>query len=557
MQDDRPDDMDFIPELLELMPLSASDVLICDGPALARAYRLLNPTARITAIGAADPEIVDAVIDGRVETLPKSRIGGPFDLVVINETLGALNDPARLLGRLSARMRPGGHLVTSYRNDVHWLRMRARLEGKAVSRDALTPDGAAGMLADAGLTLRRVRGHRQHMPAGQDRQWFDGMLQAGLTSGCESDQMESRLAVTHYVSVATRPEEDGSFQKAMRFHQVELAAGMEVRTRIPATALSAEPSLHVTTVFKRYEVPDVGSAGGVLLLQRPRISDPKRLVDYVASCQKRGIVVIVEYDDDPTLVSRVLKRDDTPEIYRRNIALAHAVQTSTASLAEQFRKSNPEVMFFPNVAGQLPPLRQHRAGAVRVLFGALNRSRTAELAAEFAPSIAALPDACFEVVHDRAFFDALPAENKNFLSRMKYDRYLDLMGRCDICLMPLEGLPEELGKSDVKWVEAASRGAIAIGSPAVYEGTIRHGENGFITREPGDWSRLLIELAADPALRNRVAATAWAEVRDSRMMAQQVAARRDWYHDLMMRRDEIFANAIRRSPALVEALAAG
>ena len=104
---------------------------------------------------------------------------------------------------------------------------------------------------------------------------------------------------------------------------------------------------------------------------------------------------------------------------------------------------------------------------------------------------------------------------------------------------------------------AAALGAIAIGSPAVYEGTIRHGENGFITREPGDWSRLLIELAADPALRNRVAATAWAEVRDSRMMAQQVAARRDWYHDLMMRRDEIFANAIRRSPALVEALAAG
>lgn len=59
MQHDRPDDMDFIPELLELMPLSARDVLICDGPALARAYRLLNPTARITAIGAADPEVVD------------------------------------------------------------------------------------------------------------------------------------------------------------------------------------------------------------------------------------------------------------------------------------------------------------------------------------------------------------------------------------------------------------------------------------------------------------------------------------------------------------------
>lgn len=92
----------------------------------------------------------------------------------------------------------------------------------------------------------------------------------------------------------------------MRFHQVELAAGMEVRTRIPATALSAEPSLHVTTVFKRYEVPDVGSAGASCCCNDRAYPTPNGWWTMLHSCQKRGIVAIAEYDDDPTLVAQVM-----------------------------------------------------------------------------------------------------------------------------------------------------------------------------------------------------------------------------------------------------------
>ena len=65
----------------------------------------------------------------------------------------------------------------------------------------------------------------------------------------------------------------------------------------------------------------------------------------------------------------------------------------------------------------------------------------------------------------------------------------------------------------------------AIASPTVYAATIQDGQNGFLAREDADWSRLLIALGQDPALRHQVAATAWGQVRAGRMMAGQVATR--------------------------------
>lgn len=416
----------------------------------------------------------------------------------------------------------------------------------------LSQDGLHALLNDAGFVLRRMRARRPD-PGGAEAEIWLGALDglAGAT-GIDRPRLRQRLLASDFVAVAVRPPDPGP---PLRLHQIELARGMDVRTRIPAEALTADPVLNVTTSDRVLTLPDMGPEGGVIIVQRPRVSDPERMLDYVARCQRRGIVVVIEYDDDPSLVARVMPRADVPSIYDHNMSLAHAIQTSTPSLAAQFGRVNPEVAIFANAAEDLPPLRAHAPGPLRVLFAALHRTRTAETAALFAPAIAALPDLEFDVVFDRAFFDALPTGRKRFHKLLPYRDYLALMGRSDVALMPLEGLPEELGKSDVKWVEAASRSTVAVASPPVYAQTIRDGENGFLARTDDDWSRLLIELGRNPDLRNRVAATAWDQVRDGRMMAGQVAARRDWYLDLYRRRDQLFTDALRRSPALADRLA--
>ena len=94
---------------------------------------------------------------------------------------------------------------------------------------------------------------------------------------------------------------------------------------------------------------------------------------------------------------------------------AHAVQTSTLALGGAYRPHNPEVALFPNCAFELQPFPA-RTGPLRVFLGALNRERmTGRVAAALAGFCAAHPEAEFAVMHDRAFFDALPTARRLLL----------------------------------------------------------------------------------------------------------------------------------------------
>lgn len=544
----------FIPELLALMPLSAREVLMAGGSALAEAYHRRNPAARLTGFGPVEIAGFDRFVTGDPARLGRAELAaGPgYDLVVLEGTLAQMPDPGKLLRRLRKLLRPGGTLVASSPNRAYWRHLSGVIGDEAGGETGLGQQEFQALIGDAGFALRRIRARRPETETTEARAWLGALEALAEATGLDVPSLRQRVTASDFVISAMQPPDPG---RPLNLHLMELALGMDVRTRIPAEALTAEPLLHVTTSRKVLTMPELGPRGGVIVVQRPRVSDPERMLDYVARCQQQGIVVVIEYDDDPSLVARVMPRADVPSIYDHNMSLAHAIQTSTPALAEQFGRVNAEVAVFANTAEDLPPLRPHGPGPLRALFAALHRTRTAETAALFAPAIAALPELEFDVVFDRAFFDALPTDRKRFHKLLPYRDYLALMGRADIALMPLEGLPEELGKSDVKWVEAASRSAVAIASPPVYARTIRDGENGFLAREDADWPRLLIELGRDPDLRNRVAATAWAEVAEGRMMAGQVAARRDWYLDLYRRRDELFRDALRRSPALAERLA--
>ena len=544
----------FIPELLALMPLSAREVLIAGSGELAEAYRRRNPAARLTGAGPVEVAGFDRFVTGDPGKLSKARLvsGRGYDLVVLEGTLGQLRDPGALLRRLRGLIRPGGTLVASCANRAYWRALSGVIKDSAASASGLGQAELQALVSDAGFSLRRVRARRPDGEQADAKTWLDALAQLGHATGLDAQLLRQRITASDFVVAAIQPPDPG---KPLNLHLIELARAMDVRTRIPAEALTAEPMLHVTTASKALTVPEMGARGGVVVVQRPRVADPERMLNYVARCHHQGILVVIEYDDDPSLVARVIPRADVPSIYDHNMSLAHAIQTSTPSLAAQFGRVNPEVAVFANTAEDLPPLRTHLPGPLRVLFAALHRTRTAETAALFAPAIAALPDLEFDVVFDRAFFDALPTDRKRFHNLLPYRDYLALMAQADIALMPLEGLPEELGKSDVKWVEAASRSTVAIASPPVYAQTIRDGENGFLAREDADWPALLIKLGRDPDLRNRVAATAWAEVAKDRMMAGQVATRRDWYLDLYRRRDQLFKDALRRSPALAARLA--
>ena len=271
-----------------------------------------------------------------------------------------------------------------------------------------------------------------------------------------------------------------------------------------------------------------------VIIQRIGVPD---LAAYKASIRtmiERGWIVVAEFDDHPDLVNAVHGRPPSDAMWH-SLRLAHAVQTSTPALADAFRLHNPKVAFFPNAAFRLGPAPDERPRdpVLKVFYGALNRERfSSRVGAALATLGARRPDVQFVVVHDRAFFEGLGAANKIFHPALPYEQYLATMESCDVALMPLEGGPGEIYKSDVKFVEASSLGLATLASPPVYGATILDGVTGVIVPDVEGWAGALDALTSDRDRLRRVAMAAYSYVKQQRQFAAQVEHRLAWYRHL-------------------------
>jgi len=331
---------------------------------------------------------------------------------------------------------------------------------------------------------------------------------------------------------------------------------MDIRTRLPSHGLRTEPVLSVTYQKTPFNLPAARpDEPKVQILQRPALLDPVVWRNGMDASIRGGWIVVMEYDDHPELVAEVKGRALSDADWLR-FGYVHAVQTSTQTLADAFRRYNPETRIFRNSAFELEPFPE--APPRRVFYGAVQRGGFAqEIARSLAPATAEFPDVEFVVIGDRAVFDALPTLSKRFYEYMPYDDYLRMMATCSISLSPIEGRRHQDTKSDTKFLDAASRGVLTIASPTIYAEVIRHGENGLIAHATADWAPLLAGALRDEAARRHMAEAAWRYVRDQRMFADQIHERRDWYRDLWDRRAELNAAVAARLPGLAEGLAAG
>lgn len=332
---------------------------------------------------------------------------------------------------------------------------------------------------------------------------------------------------------------------ALHIHLAAMAPRfLDVRTYLPLRELDKADGVSTSSSDRKIEFPRLpGDQPKIMILQRMSINSATDWVAGLQQLEDKGWVVVSEIDDHPDLLGRVHGRPVGSESWNA-ARLVHAVQTSTSALAEALGPHNPEVAVFRNAAFS-PPIGKPRksTAGLRVFYGALNREAySAQVGAALVRFASAHPEVEFVVVHDRAFFEALGPCNKTFhATTATYADYTALMASCDVCLMPLEGQAGELFKSDLKFIEASSLGLASIASVPVYGATIRNGVTGLIADTLADWPRLLRDLSADPALRDRLASAAQDYVRDERQFAQQVAGRIDWYRGLWERRAELNA----------------
>jgi len=472
-------------------------------PATARriAYRGAGASAFAAACRARNPQA--DIVDGEADVLVLESIPEP------------LGEPPSLLP-------PGGSLIA-----------------------ALPPSDAA----TAGARLAGVSGEGfeilQLQPLRPGEAFFDDEA-TNLAAGWRAGALPAAAAAAGLLLVARRAPTQPA-PPATRLCLASFAPTlMDIRARLPAQALRSEPDLVVSHQRHDYRLPATEpEAPRILVLQRPALLEPAAWRQAMGNVIRAGWVVVLEFDDHPQLVAELTGAGAAGAADWRRFGYVHAVQTSTPELAEAFRAYNPEVRVFANAAFDLAPAP--REAPRRVFYGAVTRGPFAvEVARSLAPTLRRFPDVEFVVVGDRAVFEALATANKRFLPLMGYADYLAEMSACAVSLSPVEPRPELATKSDAKFVEAASRGVVTIGSPVVYGRTIRHGDTGLLAATLDDWGPLLTQALADAPARRRMAAAAWRYVRDERMFAAQIAERRAWYEDLWRRRGELNAAVVGR-----------
>jgi SAM-dependent methyltransferase len=558
------------PDLLRLLPADARLVVEvgCGAGALAEQYRRVNPSVRYLGIEM-EPEAaevaagrLDRVAVGDAEEVDLDALGiaeGTVDCLVYGDVLEHLIDPWRLLRRQAAWLRPDGMVLACIPNVQHWTLLAQLLQGRweyqnegLLDRTHLrffTLDGIAQLFAHAGLAVFDVQPRTVVRPPFEE---FQRLLQPVLAAfRIDPAEFAGRTGALQYVVRARRA--DARPPRNLVLHTViwENAACARVRVREPERSLNTIPGVRATSSVREVNLPPPAPGEEPVLVHQRCVLRP----DVDGGCQRellrRGYLLVAEMDDDPQRFPA--SAADNFYTYRA----CHCIQTSTEPLAEFLRTLHPHVAVFPNQLASLPPPRTDPpAERVTLFFGALNREEDwAPILPALNRVLAAYPGRVqVRVIHDRKFFDALETVAKTFDPFCPYERYEEVLHGCDVALLPLAPTGFNRMKSDLKFLECAGHGVVALASPTVYEESVADGRTGVLFRTPEEFEERLRMLITETDLRRRIAANAYRWAGTHRLLSQHYRARYDWYvrmrdllpqlnEELRRRAPELFATA--------------
>ncbi len=474
-----------------------------------------------------------------IEDAPPSFLDD-VDCLILGDVLEHLRDPWHILRFLAKSMKPGAQVLASIPNVQHYSLILSLLHGQWTYQDAGLLDrthlrffslqSIKEMFADAGLQIFEIRGRQ--IETNYESEWRNVLRL--LSENTDFPDLARRSQTYQYLVRAIRSEipvpklhihaiGDGTICERPRLHE-------------PMAMLSTIPGTRYTTG------PIRDPASNVIVMQRVRFINP----DWIRLWLDEDRLLIAEIDDDPAWLKGIPESDYMP------LRAVHAIQTTTEVMAETCRRFNPHVAVFPNQIADLPPFPEPRDINPSIFFGALNRE------ADWAPIMPALNrvleahiGVSVQVVHDRAFFDALECPLKTFTPFCQWDEYRKILRSCDIALLPLEDNRINRHKSDLKFIECAAEGVAVLASETVYEPDLKNiDEAGICYLNPEGFRKGLEWLINEPHGRRTLAANAYAYVRDHRLLSQHYRRRHEWYLELMSRKKELDRDLLERVPSL-------
>lgn len=210
--------------------------------------------------------------------------------------------------------------------------------------------------------------------------------------------------------------------------------------------------------------------------------------------REQGKRIIVDVDDDylsPSLVGWLRKCGATAiadswvenqPAHRRVVRDADAIICSTAPLAYQYAKLNPNVVVIPNMidpADWEAPLRIDD-GIIRVGWAAAAQHTPDSYLVE--PALRWASEQPGVMVCMIGMDPGFDFEYRHYPYTRSLQHYRDLISILDVGLAPLHNSRMNDGKSDLKWLDYTMAGALTIASAQPPYASIRSGVNGLLAK---------------------------------------------------------------------------
>ena len=464
-----------------------------------------------------------------------SKVKGKFDSILIQSALignMAKDELIKLIKDAAAKLKERGTLIFTLENVGFIENVKAILEGQPLKfKVTLTRVELETAITESGSNLMRSLHAARRVEIAQ-----------GIKDLAKID-----TAVFTYIISSTPDELPPKTMIQAVIGEKLVCAPIRIHT--PNSFMVTEPNISTiaTEPSDSYRLFSADRyTNRIFINQRisfPSFTSGKQFFEQI---KEIGYLFIEEIDDNP-----VLWREKYEKIGWINFIGVHGIQTSTEYLADFLRQYNPNVKVFANHLRRILPLRDFSKpnDTVTIFFGALNRDKDFE---EILPVINDFAQKygdklAFKIIANKELFDAINSNNKTLVGNpnyyngqfVPYDIYEKTLRESDIALLPLLDNEFNRAKSDLKFIECAGNGAVALASPVVYSQTLKDDENGFIFKDTKEFAEKLQVLIDNPDKRRKLATAAYEYVKHNRLLSQHYEERLDWYRELLAKLPEL------------------
>ncbi len=465
-----------------------------------------------------------------------AKVKGKFDTILIQSALignMAKDELVKLIKDAAAKLKARGTLIFSLENIGFIENVMAILEGQPLKfKVTLTRVELENAIADAGINLLRSLHAARRIEISQNIK----------------DLAKIDTAVFTYIISATPDELPPKTVIQAVIGEKLVCAPIRIHT--PNSFMVTEPNITTISTEPRdaYRLFSAEKYTDRIFINQ-RISFPSFTNGklFFEQLKELGYLFIEEIDDNP-----VLWREKYEQIGWINFIGVHGIQTSTEYLADFLREYNPNIKVFHNQLRRILPLRDFAKNeTVTIFFGALNRDKDFneilpvinDFAQEYGDKLA------FKIIANTELFESIQSTNKTLVGNPNYyngqfapyEVYEKTLRESDIALLPLLDNEFNRSKSDLKFIECAGNGCVALASPVVYAQTVKDGETGFIFNNNQEFAEKLRALIDKPNKRREIATAAYEYVKHNRLLSQHYEERLDWYRELLKKLPELNA----------------